>query len=159
MKRLAMLFIFALLLTACVKSQILPTFPAISSDVTSDAVWVVTEHLGPEVDHPQLFGLWMKEDGDYLVFTETFLVHVEHVRSSEMPYVRETYYEVQSIGWIEGVLTLKTQSVFINGECAGFDMPLHYMKVMIDGTSLWYSLGDETMGIPATADIGPFVRK
>ena len=108
---------------------------------------------------PVLFGLWVNESGDFLVFTETNVLCVEHDRTTESPYVRETYYEVQSIDWVNGVLTLKTQSIFINGEGVGFDMPLHYMKVVIDGTALMYSLGDETKGIPAAADIGPFQKK
>jgi len=155
MKRLFVLFVLVFLLAGCA--------PVLSESVASDTV--VCEASAPAAtcepcsevsSQPALYGLWKDEWGDYFVFTEATVLHVEHVKTTEAFYIRETYFEVQSIDWVNGVLTLMTKYVYIDDKTQGFDMPLRYMKVKIDGTSLWYSLGDETQGIPVSADNGPF---
>ncbi len=158
MKRILILSILVLMLAGCA--------PVASGPVISDTA--VCETSSPAAtcepctdasSQPALYGLWKDEWGDYFVFTEATVLHVEHVKTTEAFYIRETYFEVQSIDWVNGVLTLMTKNVYIDDKAQGFDMPLRYMKVKIEGSSLWYSLGDETQGIPATADIGPFEMK
>ena len=149
MKRLLILSILIVLMAGCTKSRAITATPEVAACDTSVELSA----------QPVLYGLWMNENGDSLIVSETSMLLVAHDLSTDTPYVRETLYEVQSIDWVNGVLTLMMKSVKINGEGAGFDMPLHYLKVMIDGSSLMYSMGDETSGIPETAEIGPFAKK
>lgn len=158
MKRILILSVLVLMLAGCVPAASELAAPDTAACETA-APAATCEPGADTSSQPALYGLWVDENGDYLAFTEATVLLVEHDRTTETPYVRETYFEVQSVDWVNGVLTLMTQSVFINGEGKGFDMPLQYMKVMIDGTSLMYSMGDETQGIPATADTGPFQMK
>jgi hypothetical protein len=158
MKRILILFVLVFMLAGCAPATSELAAPDTAACETA-ATSATCEPCADASSQPVLYGLWLDEWGDYFVFTEATVLRVEHDRTTETPYVRETYYEVQSIDWVNGVLTLMTKSVYTNGDSQGFDMPLHYMKVMIDGTSLWYSMGDESTGIPATADIGPFTRK
>jgi hypothetical protein len=155
MKRILILSVLILMLTGC--ASVTSELAVTDGDISASAA--TCEPCADNASQPSLYGLWKDEWGDYFVFTEATVLHVEHVKTDETFYVRETYYDVQSIDWVNGVLTLMTKYVYIDDEIQGFDMPLHYMKVVIDGTSLWYSLGDETKGIPATADIGPFIMK
>jgi hypothetical protein len=71
----------------------------------------------------------------------------------------ESFFEIQSVDWVNGVVTMSLKWVRVNGKLGGFDAPLRYFKVYIDGETLFYSLGDEGQGIPVEAKIGPFSKK
>ena len=73
--------------------------------------------------------------------------------------MRETFFEITDVDWVNGVITMSAKWVRINGSYGGFDYPLRYMKISIDGDSLYYSMGDEGLGIPADAVNGPWLRR
>lgn len=153
MKRMILIFTLAALLAGC------STSTSTTAPAATDSVMLPEPTACVVSTQPVLYGIWENEKGDVLVFSETSVYMVQADDSSGTPYIRETWYEVQSMDWVNGVATVMMKSVRINGQGAGFDMPLHYIKVTIDGTTLMYGMGDEGSGIPATTEIGPFTRK
>jgi hypothetical protein len=148
MKRATLLGIILMLvfMAGCTKAQ---------APVATDA----TPLNGDVSAQPVLYGMWMNDQNELLVFTEKSVYMTQLETSTDQPQLRESYYEIQSIDWVSGVITMNMKWVRVNGQSGGFDMPLHYMLVSINDTSLMYSMGDEGQGIPATADIGPFTQK
>lgn len=141
---------FCLLLAGCVNGQ------------TQDQAVEPLQTSAPASEtcsQPALYGMWMNEQNETLVFSETSLYMVQVDASAGDPQLRETFFEIESVDWARDVVTLRMSWVRVNGQYGGFDMPLHYMKVSIDGTSLYYSMGDETQGIPQRAETGPFIKK
>ena len=110
---------------------------------------------------PELYGLWMKEHDqqrDLLTFTEKSIYLVEAATTGDA-YVRESFYEIQSVDWVNGLLDIKLKWVRVNGNNGGFDSPSKVMKVSIDGDTLFFSTVDVGMDLPSTADNGPWLRQ
>jgi hypothetical protein len=110
---------------------------------------------------PLLYGLWMKEQESQsalITFTEKSVYLVEYDSGGD-GYVRETFYEVRSTDWVNGVLALQMKWIRINGKVMGFDDPAKLMKVSMDGETLFYSIDSEELGAPAEAVTGPWVRR
>ncbi len=141
---------FCLLLAGCVNGQ--------TQDQTVEPLQT-SAPTGETCSQPALYGMWMNEQNETLVFSETSLYMVQVDAAAGDPQLRETFFEIESVDWARDVVTLRMSWVRVNGQYGGFDMPLHYMKVSIDGTSLYYSMGDETQGIPQRAETGPFIKK
>jgi hypothetical protein len=74
-------------------------------------------------------------------------------------YVRESFYEIQLVDWVNGMLNIKLKWVRINGNNGGFDSPSKVMKVSIDGETLFFSTVDVGMDLPSTAENGPWLRQ
>jgi len=96
---------------------------------------------------------------DLITITEKSVYLVETTGENGNGSIRETYYEIKDVDWVNGVVTMSTKWIRHDGIGVGFDYPLHYMKVYIDNDTLYYSLGDEGLGIPVDATNGPWVRK
>ena len=121
---------------------------------------------GEYIPQPALYGLWVKEDVDsmgamieLMTITEKSVYLVETTGEKGNGSIRETYFEIQDVDWVNGVVTMSTKWIRHDGNGVGFDYPLHYMKVYIDTDTLFYSLGDEGQGIPVDAKNGPWLRK
>jgi hypothetical protein len=115
-----------------------------------------TTYVKPEL--PALYGLWMKDHDqqrDLLTITQGSVYLVEADNGS----VHESFYELQSVDWVNGVLALQLRWVRINGNYGGFDSPSKVMKVSIADGSLFFSTVDAGMDLPSTADNGPWSRK
>lgn len=115
---------------------------------------------------PVVNGLWMKEEDtnkgtarELLTVTEESVYLVESTGGNGNGSMRETFFEVTDVDWVNGVITMSAKWVRINGNYGGFDYPLRYMKISIDGDSLYYSMGDEGQGIPTEAVNGPWLRR
>ena len=122
--------------------------------------------VGGEDATPVVYGLWMKEEDsnkgtarELLTVTADSVYLVESTGSKGNGAIRETFFEVTDVDWVNGVITMSAKWVRLNGNYGGFDYPLRYMKISIDGDSLYYSMGDEGIGIPTEATNGPWVRK
>jgi hypothetical protein len=110
---------------------------------------------------PELYGLWMKEHDqqrDLLTISEKSIYLVEANTTGDA-YVRESFYEIQSVDWVNGLLDIKLKWVRINGSYGGFDSPSKVMKVSIDGETLFFSTVDAGVDLPSTADNGPWLRQ
>jgi hypothetical protein len=114
---------------------------------------------------PALYGLWVKEEDsnkgtarELLTITEKSVYLVESANGTSQGGLRETFYEITSVDWKTGVVTMLAKWVRLNGIYGGFDYPLRYMKATIDGENLYFSLGDEGQGIPTETTNGPWVR-
>jgi hypothetical protein len=110
---------------------------------------------------PKLYGLWMKEldqQRDLLTISEKSIYLVEAATTGDA-YVRESFYEIQSVDWVNGLLDIKLKWVRINGSYGGFDSPSKVMKVSIDGDTLFFSTVDVGMDLLSTADNGPWIRQ
>lgn len=155
-----MVTVLLVFLTGCSSLKTSTDLPSAQCSVptievkTTETVQVVADSA-----QPAMYGLWMSESGDIIVISETSVYLVQNETLNGEDSVRETWYEIEDVDWVKGVLTLNMAWVKVNGKYGGFDMPLHYMIVWIDGTTLMYSMGDETQGIPQSADIGPFSKK
>ena len=106
----------------------------------------------------ELYGLWMKEHDqqrDLLTITASSIYLVEADNGS----LHESFYEIQSVDWVNGVLDIKLKWVRVNGSYGGFDSPSKVMKVSIDGDNLYFSTVDAGMDLPSTADNGPWLRQ
>ncbi len=115
---------------------------------------------------PVVYGLWMKEEDankgnarELLTVTEKSVYLVESASGNGNGSLRETFFEVIGVDWVNGVITMSAEWVRINGNYGGFDYPLRYMKISIDGDTLYYSMGDEGVGIPTEAVNGPWMRR
>lgn len=154
-----------ILLGACLLVMVLadcavsPTETPLSETSQSGASQTVDPTAPPVCVQPVLYGTWMDGNKQMLVISEKSLYLVEVVGEGENAQVRESFYELQEVDWARDVLTLHLDWVRVNGQFGGFDIPLHYMKISIDGDQLWYSMGDETQGIPAEVAIGPWLRQ
>ncbi len=115
---------------------------------------------------PVVYGLWMKEEDankgtarELLTVTEKSVYLVESTGDNGNGSIRETFFEVTDVDWVNGVITMSAKWVRNNGNYGGFDQPLRYMKISIDGDSLYFSMGDEGQGIPTDAVNGPWLRR
>ena len=115
---------------------------------------------------PLVYGLWMKEEDsnkgtarELLTVTENSVYLVETTGGKGNGSLRETFFDVTDVDWVNGVITLSAKWVRNNGNYGGFDYPLRYMKVSIDGETLFFSMGDEGQGVPVDTTNGPWVRK
>lgn len=115
---------------------------------------------------PVVYGFWMKEEDankgttrELLTVTEKSVYLVESTGSKDNGSIRETFFEVTGVDWVDGVITMSAKWVRNDGHNVGFDYPLRYMKISIDGDSLYYSMGDEGQGIPTEVVNGPWIRK
>jgi hypothetical protein len=140
-------------MTAAPTSAAKCAVPTRGSDTTTPAA------VTSEPEQPVLYGLWSSDNGNIIVISQSSLYFVQTESMGGQDSIRETWYDIQDVDWVNGVLTLNMKWVRVNGKTGGFDMPLHYMKVWIDGTTLMYAMGDESQGIPQSADIGPFYKK
>lgn len=118
--------------------------------------------VGPVTSAPALYGMWVKETGDQrelLTITEqsAYLVEFAGVEGSDA--VRETFYAIQSVDWVNSVVRMKMSWVRVNGKYGGFDSPAKLMKVNIDGETLFYSISDKDLGVPSDTANGPWVKK
>ena len=134
--------------------------PAQSGSTLPDATAapIPTSVTDGESVQPVLFGLWMKEHDsqrDLLTFTESSVYLVEAGTGS----LRESFYEIQSVDWVNGVLDLQLKWVRVNGSSGGFDSPSKLMKVSIDGDTLFFSTVDAGMDLTSTTENGPWVRQ
>lgn len=160
MKKLPVCLILLAFLTGCSTVNAPTSAPAAQCAVpTKEVETVLPTQAADETAQPVLFGLWESDGGAILVFSESSVYHVQVDSTSGSEALRECWYEIQDIDWVNGVITMNLDWVRVNGKSGGFDMPLHYMKVWIDGTTLMYSIGDEGQGIPESAEIGPFFKK
>jgi hypothetical protein len=110
---------------------------------------------------PELYGLWMKEHDqqhDLLTISEKSIYLVEVDTTGDV-YVRESFYEIQSVDSVNGMLNIKLKWVRVNGSYGGFDSPSKVMKVSIDGETLFFSTVDVGMDLPSTAGNGPWLRQ
>lgn len=110
---------------------------------------------------PVLYGLWLKEQDVHsalLTFTARSVYLVEFDGAGD-GYVRETFYEVRGVDWVNGILALQMKWVRINGKVMGFDDPAKLMKVSIEDDALFYSINSEELGAPAAAETGPWTRQ
>jgi len=115
---------------------------------------------------PVVYGLWMKEEDsnkgtsrELLIVTAESVYLVESTGSKGNGSLRETFFEITDVDWVNGVITMNAKWVRLNGNYGGFDYPLRYMKISIDADSLYYSMGDEGLGIPSEAVNGPWLRR
>ena len=122
--------------------------------------------VGEYSPQPALFGLWAKEEAgskglmlELMTITEKSVYLVETTGEKGNGSIRETYFEIQDVDWVNGVVTMSTKWIRHDGNGVGFDYPLHYMKVYIDNDTLFYSLGDEGQGIPVDAKNGPWLTE
>jgi len=109
---------------------------------------------------PAMYGLWSKElDGtsSLLAVTEKSIYLVE-TGLGDNAYTRESFFTVQSVDWVNGVLDLQLTWVRVNGQYGGFDSPSKQMRVVINDDALYYSLTDAGLELPP-ADIGPCLRQ
>jgi hypothetical protein len=129
---------------------------------------VSVQNACPVATNPaqEVYGIWVYEKDDpsgvirnLLSISDSTVYLVEDEGDAANSYIRESFYEIQSTDWVNSVFTLKLKWVRVNGDYGGFESPLKYIKVAIDGVSMFYSMGDEGQGIPTNAEIGPFVRK
>ena len=160
MKKLPVCLILLAFLTGCSIVKTPTSAPAAQCAVpTKEVETILPTQAAAETAQPVLDGLWESDDGEILVFSESSVYHVQVDATGGSETLRESWYEIKNIDWVNGVITMNLAWVRVNGESGGFDMPLHYMKVWIDGTTLMYSMGDEGQGIPESAEIGPFFKK
>jgi hypothetical protein len=96
---------------------------------------------------------------ELLTVTENSVYLVETTGGKGNGSLRETFFDVTDVDWVNGVITLSAKWVRNNGNYGGFDYPLRYMKVSIDGETLFFSMGDEGQGVPVDTTNGPWVRK
>lgn len=122
--------------------------------------------VGESAAQPALYGLWVKEEAgnkgsmmELMTITEKSVYLVETSGAKGNGSIRETYFEIKDVDWVNGVVTMSTKWIRHDGKGVGFDYPLHYMKVIIDNDTLYYSMGDEGQGIPADTTNGPWERK
>jgi hypothetical protein len=115
---------------------------------------------------PVVYGFWMKEEDsnkgtarELLTVTEKNVYLVESTGGKDTGSLRETFFEITGVDWVNGVITMSAKWVRINGNYGGFDYPLRYMKVFIDNETLYFSMGDEGQGKPSEATNGPWIRK
>ncbi|MBA4419788.1 MAG: hypothetical protein C0391_01440 [Anaerolinea sp.] len=110
---------------------------------------------------PALYGLWLKEQNSQsalLTFTERSVYLVEFDGAGD-GYVRETFYEVRGVDWVNGILSLQMKWVRINGKMMGFDDPAKLMKISIEDDALFYNIDSEELGAPVAAETGPWLRQ
>jgi len=160
MKMLPACLILLAFLTGC--SAVNPPTSAPTAQCSTPAIKVETilpTQASTETTQPVLYGLWESDEGEILVFSESSVYHVQVDSTGGSETLRESWYEIQNIDWVNGVITMNLAWVRVIGKSGGFDMPLHYLMVWIDGTTLMYSMGDEGRGIPGSAEIGPFFKK
>jgi hypothetical protein len=160
MKKLPACLLLLVLLTGCAMVKTPTSAPTVQCSVpTKEIETIPPSQATVETAQPVLYGMWKGDRGDILVISESsvYLVQVDSTGGAET--LRESWYEIENIDWVNGVITMNLAWVRVNGKSGGFDMPLHYMKVWIDGSTLMYSLGDEGQGIPESAEIGPFFKK
>jgi hypothetical protein len=122
--------------------------------------------VGEYMPQPALYGLWAKEEVgskgsilELMTISEKSVYLVETTGEKGNGSLRETYFEIQDVDWVNGVVTMSTKWIRHDGKGVGFDYPLRYMKVYIDNDTLFYSLKDEGQGIPVDATNGPWERK
>jgi hypothetical protein len=122
--------------------------------------------VGGQDATPAVFGLWLKEEDtnkgtarELLTITEKSVYLVESTGGKGNGSLRETFFEVTDVDWVNGVITMSAKWVRNDGHNVGFDYPLRYMKVFFDNETLYFSLGDEGQGIPTEATNGPWLRK
>lgn len=161
----------SLLLTACAAAETPPPAPAAACPTAplpapADPAAVCPATSAPAacaapVTQPALYGLWVKQQADQrlLLTISAKSVYLVEYDSTGDGYVRESYYTVQSVDWVNGVLETRLTWVRVNGRYGGFDSPAKWMKVFLDGDSLYYSIADEDLGAPAQADNGPWERQ
>jgi hypothetical protein len=152
------LLIFGLTITSCNRST--PTPDATPAET------VAACSIDPTTNQPVLYGLWTMEDqattgvaATVLTVTEKSVYLVENSGSPEKPALRESFFEIDSVDWVNSVVTMNLKWVRVNGDFSGFSTPLRYLKVNIADDQLFYSLGDEGQGIPTEAKIGPFAQQ
>jgi hypothetical protein len=154
------IILFGLLLSACNVTS-LTAQPTATADLSGSC------SIGSAGDvQPALYGLWVKEDDsskgvarELLTITEKSVYLVESADGTGEGSLRETFYEITSVDWTNGVVTMLAKWVRMNGIYGGFDYPLRYLKATIDGETLFFNLGDEGQGIPTETTNGPWVRK
>lgn len=160
MKKLLMIMALLVFLTGCGVLENPTDLPSAQNSVpTNDVKTTEPVKAADDSTKPVMYGLWLSDSGDIIVISESSVYLVQKETMGGGDTLRETWYEIQDIDWVNGVLTLKMTWVRVNGKNGGFDMPLHYMKVWIDGSILMYSMGDEGQGIPEEALTGPFMKK
>lgn len=153
------LLLASILATGCFKStSFTPAAETMESSRTCNA--------GDLAAAPAVYGLWVKEEDsnqgparDLLAVTENSIYLVENTGGKGNGSLRETFFEITGVDWVNGVITMSAKWVRVNGNYGGFDYPLRYLKISIDGDALYFSVGDEGQGIPSTAENGPWMRK
>ena len=172
----AILLIFCLALTACspaVEAALPPAAPTASqsAEIMLSAAPALEPGANPTAtqeiaacpvasSQPALYGLWTKEqDGQtrLLCITEKSVYLVDAVPGADAN-TRESFFTVQSVDWVKGVLELQLTWVRVNGQYGGFDSPSRLMQVTINDDTLYYSLTDAGLELPP-ADNGPWVRQ
>lgn len=108
---------------------------------------------------PALYGLWLKEEGTNRDLWSIGSASAYLVETTGENSVRESFYKISAVDWVNGVITMSLKWVRVDGRYGGFDSPLHYLKVSIDGDAMYTSIGDEGLGIPADATNGPWIRQ
>jgi hypothetical protein len=161
-KRIALLLLIPFLLAACSPA---PTVVE-PAPVTLDPLPVTAESAAcpsltaPDAS-PALYGLWVKDlpdsQRDLLTITESAFYRVEYDASGD-GMVRESYYAITGVDWVNGVLQLRLQWVRVNGRYGGFDSPSKQARVVVDGDTLYFSLADVGLELPPAGD-GPWNRQ
>ena len=153
------ILIGSLILVGC-SNQVTTLQPADTADTSGFSVASSQDAV------PAVYGLWLKEEDtnkgtarELLTITEKSVYLVESTGSKGNGSLRETFFEVTGVDWVNGVITMSAKWVRNDGHNVGFDYPLRYMKVFIDNETLYFSLGDEGQGIPTEATNGPWMRK
>ena len=151
--------LFMITMSGCIQARTINTAANTPQAVASCSV-------DPVTNEPTLYGLWVKEEDsnkgtqrELLTVTETSVYLVEFTGAKGNGALRETFYVVDSVDWVNSVVTMKMSWVRLNGKYGGFDYPLKFMKVYIDGETLYFSFGDEGQGIPAEAANGPWMKQ
>ena len=160
MKKLPVCMLLLVLLTGCASVKTPTAAPGDQcSFPTQETETILPTPCPAEPAQPVLYGLWEGGSGEILAISESSVYLVQVDTTGGVETLRESWYEIQNIDWVNGVITMNLDWVRVNGINGGFDMPLHYMKVWIDGNTLMYSMGDEGQGIPEAAEAGPFTKK
>jgi hypothetical protein len=161
-KRIVLLLIITTLLASC--APVVTATPAAPTAALEPLPLTSDSGACPSVTAPQaspaIYGLWVKDlpdsQRDLLTITEKAFYLVEFDATGE-GMVRESYYSISSVDWVNGVMQMRLEWVRVNGRYGGFDSPSKQARVSVDGDTLYFSIADVGLELPAAAD-GPWNR-
>jgi|GEM_PF-6152908 len=161
-KCIALLLLIPYLLAACAPTPAVVEPAPVTLEplpVTADSA-ACPSLTAPDAT-PALYGLWVKDlpdsQRDLLTISETAFYRVE-VETSGDGMVRESYYVINGVDWVNGILQLRLLWVRVNGRYGGFDSPSKQARVVVDGDTLYFSLTDVGLELPPAGD-GPWSRQ
>jgi hypothetical protein len=118
--------------------------------------------VSSEPNQPELYGLWVKgadDQRELLTITASCVYLVERTDLENDNVLSESFYEVQSVDWVNGVVTMKLDWLRVDGLGTEVINPIKLMKVYIDNNSLYFDINDEAQGVPGDTTDGPWVKQ